>query len=113
VGARQLSEKEAPPISAYTPTIDRLLAQPDVDRLLSRVKHSQQETIALTVRIAQIPAPTGAEGERAAFVAQEMTALGLADVHTDAVGNAIGRRPGSGDGPTVMLAAHTDTVFPA
>jgi tripeptide aminopeptidase len=113
VGARQLSEKEAPPISAYTPTIDRLLAQPDVDRLLSRVKHSQQETIALTVRIAQIPAPTGAEGERAAFVAQEMTALGLADVHTDAVGNVIGRRPGSGDGPTVMLAAHTDTVFPA
>ena len=29
------------------------------------VKHIQQETIALTVRIAEIPAPTGAEGERA------------------------------------------------
>lgn len=101
------------PIGAHTLTIDRLLAQPAVDRLLSRVKHSQQETIALTVRIAQIPAPTGAEGERAAFVAQEMAALGLADVHTDAVGNVIGRRPGTGDGPALMIAAHTDTVFPA
>jgi len=71
------------------------------------------DTIALTASIAQIPAPTGAEAERAAFVAQEMRAIGLADVQTDGVGNAIGRRPGSGNGPTVMIAAHTDTVFPA
>ena len=110
---RRSSEKEAPPISATTPSIDRLLAQPDVERLLSRVKHALQDTLALTTQIAQIPAPTGAETERAAFVAQEMAALGLADVHTDAVGNVIGRRPGKREGPALMIAAHTDTVFPA
>ena len=71
-----------------------------------------QDTIALTVQIAQIPAPTGDEAERAAFVAQEMAAAGLADVHTDAVGNVIGRHRGTGGSPAVMLAAHTDTVFP-
>jgi len=107
------AQKEAPTISAITPTIDRLRAQPEIERLLSRAKMSLSDTIALTASIAQIPAPTGAEAERAAFVAQEMRAIGLADVHTDGVGNAIGRRPGSGNGPTVMIAAHTDTVFSA
>ncbi len=96
-----------------TPTIDRLLAQPTVERLLSRAKVALADTIALTVQIAEIPAPTGAEEERAAFVAREMTAIGLRDVHTDAVGNVIGRRSGTGGGQTVMLAAHTDTVFSA
>jgi acetylornithine deacetylase/succinyl-diaminopimelate desuccinylase-like protein len=44
-----------------------------------------------------------------------MAAIGLRDVHVDAVGNAIGIRPGSGNGTggALMLAAHTDTVFPA
>lgn len=42
-----------------------------------------------------------------------MTAIGLEDVHIDAVGNAIGRRPGDGNGPTLLIAAHTDTVFSA
>jgi tripeptide aminopeptidase len=74
-----------------------------------------QETIALTAQISQIPAPTGAEGERAAFVAEEMAAIGLRDIHIDAAGNAIGIRPGRGNsgGGALMLAAHTDTVFPA
>lgn len=107
------TKKEAPAISAITPTIDHLLAQPDIERLLSRAKVSLADTIALTARVAQIPAPTGAEAERAAFVAQEMHAIGLADVRTDSVGNVIGRRPGRGGSPAVMIAAHTDTVFPA
>lgn len=89
-----------------------MLAQPDVERLLGRVRPATQEILALTTRIAQIPAPTGAEEMRADYVAQEMTALGLADVQIDAAGNVIGRRPGNG-GPALMVAAHTDTVFPA
>src|SRR5689334_6258261 len=107
------TKKEAPAISAITPPIDHLLTRPDIERLLGRAKVSLADTIALTASIAQIPAPTGAEAARAAFVAREMRAIGLADVRTDDVGNAIGRRPGNGNGPAVMIAAHTDTVFPA
>ncbi len=108
-------EREAPAIGTTTPTIERLILDPDVERLLGRTSAVLQEVIALTARIAQIPAPTGAEAERAAFVAEEMAAIGLRDVHIDAVGNAIGVRPGTGDGTggVLMLAAHTDTVFPA
>lgn len=40
-------------------------------------------------------------------------ALGLTDVTIDQEGNVIARRPGTGNGPTLVLGAHLDTVFPA
>jgi acetylornithine deacetylase/succinyl-diaminopimelate desuccinylase-like protein len=62
-------------------------------------------------RICAIPAPTFAEAERAAFVAERFRALGLA-TRIDEVGNVICRL--GGDGPAAaVLAAHLDTVFPA
>ncbi len=88
--------------------------QPDVERLLSRASLALADTVALTTRISQTPAPTGNEGERAQLVADEMRAIGLADVYIDDAGNAIGRRPGTRPhAPALMIAAHTDTVFPA
>mgnify|MGYP000629895364 CR=1 FL=1 len=38
---------------------------------------------------------------------------GLTDVKQDAIGNVIGRRKGTGNGPTLVVGAHIDTVFPA
>jgi tripeptide aminopeptidase len=38
---------------------------------------------------------------------------GLTDVKQDAIGNVIGRRKGTGSGPTLVVGAHIDTVFPA
>lgn len=102
-----------PAIGTTTPTLESLLTNPDIERLLSRPRLALQEIVTLTARIAQIPAPTGAESERAIFVADEMAAISLAEVHLDAVGNAIGTLPGSADGPATLIAAHTDTVFPA
>ncbi|MBL8981369.1 MAG: M20/M25/M40 family metallo-hydrolase, partial [Gemmatimonadetes bacterium] len=37
---------------------------------------------------------------------------GLQNVRVDAEGNVIGERPGTGNGPTVVLSGHLDTVFP-
>ncbi len=63
-----------------------------------------------TIEIAEVPAPTGAEGERAALVRSWWERDGLRDVHTDGVGNVWGQVRG-GDGPIVILCAHLDTVF--
>jgi tripeptide aminopeptidase len=63
-----------------------------------------------TIEIARVPAPTGAEGERAALVRSWWEVDGLRDVHTDGIGNVWGRVRG-GDGPVVILCAHLDTVF--
>jgi acetylornithine deacetylase/succinyl-diaminopimelate desuccinylase-like protein len=64
------------------------------------------------VRICEIPAPTFEEGERAKYVRSRFEALGLKDVTIDAGGNVRGRRPGSGAGSGLAMAAHLDTVFP-
>lgn len=68
----------------------------------------------LACQIQQIPAPTFDEGQRAAFVAEQFTANGLCDVEIDDLGNVFGRRPGRDpQARSVLVSAHTDTVFPA
>ena len=68
--------------------------------------------VELTTRIAQIPAPTNDEAERAAFVADILRSLGYVDVREDALHDVTGRIPGEDGGACLLLAAHLDTVFP-
>jgi len=63
------------------------------------------------VRITQIPAQSTHEQQRGAYVAGQMRAAGL-EVSTDSIGNVTGRRRGAGGGPTLVFAAHMDTVHP-
>jgi acetylornithine deacetylase/succinyl-diaminopimelate desuccinylase-like protein len=64
------------------------------------------------IAIAQIAAPTGDERERGEWVARRFADCGLSEIHTDAAGNVIGRRPGEAQLPAVAICAHLDTVFP-
>lgn len=63
------------------------------------------------VTLAEIPAPTGEEHERADWVADRFRTLQLSDVAVDAAGNVVGRRGGDHLEP-VVVCAHLDTVFP-
>jgi len=62
------------------------------------------------IAICEIPAPTGEEGERAAWVAARMREAGL-DAELDANGSVLARRPGSAAQGAIVVAAHLDTVF--
>jgi len=84
-----------------------------VMRAFAYVEAHHEDLVQLIIRLCEIPAPTFAEGPRAQAVAEELRTLGLEDVHLDAVHNVLGTLPGSGPGPTFLLDAHTDTVFPA
>jgi tripeptide aminopeptidase len=59
-----------------------------------------------------VPAPTFSEEARARYVASRFTEFGLTDLTVDPIWNVVARVPGRGVGPTILLAAHTDTVFP-
>lgn len=73
-----------------------------------------QNVVEQAVTIQQIPAPTFQENRRADYVASQFTALRLLQVETDEYYNVYGLLPGKNHGaPGVMIAAHTDTVFPA
>ena len=88
-----------------------LAERADVRDALAYIDQNFEEQVAEWIRITQMPSPSGQEGQRAAYVGAEFEKLGLAPV-VDGIGNLIVRRPGTGGGPTLVFAAHLDTVFP-
>jgi tripeptide aminopeptidase len=69
------------------------------------------------VRLCEIPSPSGSEAHVAEYVTGELRALGLEVTEDDtaaetgaACGNLVARIQGPGDGASVMLCAHMDTV---
>ncbi|MGH7667846.1 MAG: M28 family peptidase, partial [Gemmatimonadaceae bacterium] len=63
------------------------------------------------VTIAQLPAPSGDEGDRACWMRDRFAAIGLFGIRIDDAGNVIGRRPGRRADEPVVVCAHLDTVF--
>jgi acetylornithine deacetylase/succinyl-diaminopimelate desuccinylase-like protein len=92
--------------------VNALMKDAAVAKALAWADAHAGEVAEEAVRICEIPAPTFDEGERAKYVRGRFGALGLKDVTIDAGGNVRGRRPGSGAGPGLAMAAHLDTVFP-
>jgi acetylornithine deacetylase/succinyl-diaminopimelate desuccinylase-like protein len=90
-----------------------LLKIPAVQEAMRFAQANEPATIEEQVVLCEIPAPPFAEADRAQAYAERMRAIGLTNVRIDSVGNAIGERPGTSVRPTVVLAAHLDTVFPA
>lgn len=60
--------------------------------------------------ILRIPSLPGEEGDVARRVASEMEALGYGAVEIDEVGNVVGRIPGRGEAPSLLLNTHLDIV---
>jgi acetylornithine deacetylase/succinyl-diaminopimelate desuccinylase-like protein len=83
-----------------------------LQRALRIIERDNAWTVGQQTSICAIPAPPFKEARRAAEYRRRMRALGLARVRIDVEGNVIGERPGTGDGPTVVIAGHLDTVFP-
>lgn len=69
------------------------------------------DVVDQTLALSHLPSPTFDEGEKACYVRDRFSDLGLAGVHIDDVGNVIGRRPGQGNAGAILIAAHIDTVF--
>ena len=57
-------------------------------------------------------APTFHEEARAALYAEKLREYGLSNVQGDSYGNVYGVWKGGGSGPTLLVEAHMDTVFP-
>jgi acetylornithine deacetylase/succinyl-diaminopimelate desuccinylase-like protein len=89
-----------------------LLDRPDVRTALQSVDDRTTAIVDEWIKLTEMPAPTGQEQARAAYIRAEMQQLGLSDIRTDDISNVSGVRKGTGGGPTVVFAAHTDTVFP-
>ena len=94
---------------AYT----RLMAAPAIQKLLDAVKADHARAVDDMRMLTEIEAPPFGEHTKAEAYLARMKALGLVDATIDAEGNVVGLRKGAGNGPTLLISAHLDTVFPA
>src|ERR1041385_776351 len=101
-------------LRAMSGTVEQVLSHERVCAARAHVHRSDEATLARQGALSGMPAPTSAEGARAARVAAMLDAAGLASVEIDDGGNVRGwhgiRSTDSRDG-CVVLAAHLDTVF--
>ena len=93
--------------------IKTLRSNAQVEAALELAVKQQEKRIADQIILTETPAPPFHEEERAKVLLGMFKQYGLTDVKQDAIGNVIGRRKGTGSGPTLVMGAHIDTVFPA
>ncbi|HBW84398.1 MAG TPA: peptidase M20 [Gammaproteobacteria bacterium] len=89
-----------------------VLADPIVQAALQRIREREPLTIEEQLAITEIAAPPFQEKRRANDYLKRFLDLGLSNAYIDGEGNVVGYRRGSGEGPTLLIAAHLDTVFP-
>ena len=99
----------AAPLAAQMPVPT---ANARVKSAVDAVRADNAWTIDQQVSICEIPAPSFKETARGLEYKRRLEALGLRNVKIDSAGNVIAERPGTGHGPTVVIAGHLDTVFP-
>lgn len=93
--------------------VTELLREAAVIQAFADIEAYHEDLVQLIIRLCEIASPTFQEGPRARAVAEELRALGLQEVELDDVNNVTGILPSREPGPTFLLDAHTDTVFPA
>src|SRR5213593_2993124 len=103
--------------------ISSLLSHDRVKAARQHIERTDEATLARQAAVSAIPAPTGAEAERAARVAELFREAGLREGRIDEAGNVSGWAHGNGGSERgeggrghavpapVVLSAHLDTVF--
>ena len=89
-----------------------LLEKPEMKKAMQSVDDRAAGIVDEWIRLVETPAPSGKEQARARYMRAEMEKLRLSEIRTDDIFNVSGVRKGTGGGPTVVFAAHMDTVFP-
>lgn len=96
-----------------TALVAAIAAHPAYAAARATLRAEHDRTVRDIITLTEIPAPPFAESARATAYLAMLRDHGLEEVEQDAVGNVMGRRRGFGNGGTLVVAAHLDTVFPA
>jgi len=102
----------AQPSKSYPSSWDAALMQrADVKAAMAHLEKEFPKQVDEWVRLTEIPAKSGLEQQRGAYVKAVFEKEGLTDIRVDSIGNVTGVRKGTGGGPTIVIAAHMDVVF--
>lgn len=102
-----------PTVPAFA-RVSQLASDRRVHKAFQWIHLHERQIMRWQTDLVRVPAPPFAEGPRAEWLCARFTDLGLIDVHTDSVGNALGIRKSVAPSEySVLISAHIDTVFPA
>lgn len=110
-----VAAQDSAPLAAidYSAEIAMMREDPRLTAAFAHIRDTHEARLRDMVMLNEIPAPPFGEAVRAEAFAEMMRSTGFGEVEIDAVGNVVATRTGIGGGPSVMVAAHLDTVFPA
>ena len=91
--------------------IDQLKADKKIEKAMQILEETHEAIVDLQMQLCAIRSPSNMEENRAKHFYELMSQIGLDHVYMDEVNNVIGLWKGTGDGPTLVVAAHMDTVF--
>lgn len=100
--------QQGPYPTKFSPEI---AARPDVKAAISWLDREFEAQVAEWIRLTEIPGTSGHEDQRGDYVMAELSKLGLTPQRDD-MGNVWAVRKGTGGGPSIVFAAHMDTVHP-
>jgi len=89
----------------------QLMSHVEVVRALRFFETNAETITEEQIRICSIPAPPFGEQERAEYLRQKFSELGLTEVEIDEEGNCLGLLRGASLKPLLVVSAHLDTVF--
>jgi acetylornithine deacetylase/succinyl-diaminopimelate desuccinylase-like protein len=95
----------------YAEEARAILADTRLKTAFDSIDKSRDQILEEWTAITEINAPSGQEGQRAAFIEKLLRKYNLQSIRYDSAGNLIATRSGTGGGPTVVFDAHMDTVF--
>lgn len=93
-------------------TARSLLSTPQVGRALTFFETNADAITNEQIEICSVPASPFGERERAEYLSEKFSALGLTGVEIDEEGNCLGLLEGRSRSPLLVVSAHLDTVFP-
>ena len=88
-----------------------MLSSPEVGRALNFFEINAEAITDEHIRICSIPASPFGEQQRAEYLRDRFSALGLTEVEIDDEGNCLGLLEGQTRLPLLVVSAHLDTVF--
>ena len=91
---------------------NKLKADTKVQKALKFIVPDQEKRLEEQIAIAKIPGFSYHEAERAKAMKEYFKQYGLTDIQEDCFGNVYAVRRGRGNGPSILVDAHMDSVFP-
>ncbi len=88
-----------------------LLTRADIASAMTMLEQNFPKQVDEWIRLAETPGKSKLERQRGAYVKRVFEQEGLKPT-VDSIGNVIGVRKGTGGGPTIVIMAHMDVVFP-